>query len=351
MAGVTSTRRPATLTPPADPDRPARWPRWITVLVGGTILWGAAIGAFALTGDRYLSAAIVLGTFVVPSALAARWVDGADLPGVDRRLMVRLFIAGGLLGFVVSAAIESPLTGQPAAAFDGLVGSIEEIAKLVVLAVMARHVAPKTGRSGFVLGGLVGLGFSAFESAGYVLVGMLAGNTTPSIVGTLATRAAITPFTHVLWSGIAGAALFATSRDGHLRVTPLGLAALFGVIVLHAGWDVMPNLVSNLQTSLAGPTVGGGRHLSSELLDDAGLTVLSLPAVYIALRIRRRTPPGTHRRLGQASTTAVTSGIAGRPSPPGCTGSGTVGLGSGPVRPLPTDRSSCHSRGGCPGGA
>ena len=283
------------------------------MLVGGALLWGLAVGVLLATGDQYVAGAVVMGTFVVPLSLWVRFAGGESLPGVDQQLMARLFAGGGLLGFLASALVEGPLTSQPAAVFDGSVGVIEEAAKLAVLAFMARHLAEKTTRSGFVLGGLVGLGFSAFESAGYALASALSsGGAGHALVESVLTRAAITPFTHGLWTAIAGAALFACSRNGRYRAAPLAVAALLGVAAVHACWDLMPNVATELSALLAGTPSARATGLGTTLLDDAGQAILSLPLLYVAYRLTPRRRPSIDRVPASALATVASAGPVDR---------------------------------------
>ncbi len=269
--------RPALLARPAPSTRwwkPGRWPRWLQLLVGGAAAWGLAVAVLLSTGDRYVAGAVVLGTFVVPLALGVRVADGEVLPGVGTPLMVRLFAYGGLLGFLASAFLEHPMISQPAFVFDGWVGVVEEASKLAVLAYLTRHLVERTARSGLVLGGLVGLGFTAFESAGYATASAInSWGSSHAIIEMVVARALAAPFTHGLWTAVAGAALFASSRRGRYRAAPAALAALAGVTALHAWWDLAPNVAARL----------GGGDLAVYLVQ----ATLSVPPLYAAYRIER----------------------------------------------------------------
>ncbi len=242
--------------------------------MGGAAVWGLAVGVLLSTGDRYVAGAVVLGTFVVPLALGVRVADGEVLPGVGTQLMVRLFAYGGLLGFLASAFLEHPMISQAAFVFDGWVGVVEEASKLAVLAYLTRNLVGRTARSGLVLGGLVGLGFSAFESAGYATASAInSWGSSHAIIEMVVARALAAPFTHGLWTAVAGAALFASSRHGRFRATPAALAALTGVTALHAWWDLAPNVAARL---------GGG-----DMTVYLALALLSVPPLYAAYRIER----------------------------------------------------------------
>lgn len=297
--------RPTLLASPAagqDRSRLARLPRWVRVLAGGALLWGLAAAVLLATGDRYVTGAVVLGTFVVPLAFCFKLVEGEDLPGTELQLLVRLFVFGGVLGFLASAFLEHPLGSQPAVVFDGWVGLVEETSKLAALAFMTRNFVGRTPRSGFVLGGLVGFGFAAFESAGYAVASAVGpGTDSHVLIDTVLTRAVTAPFTHGLWSAVAGAALFASSRNGRFRPAPLALAALAGVAVLHAGWDLMPYLAAHLEYW----STGTDAHLKA--LYETGQAILCLPPLYVVYRLRRRPAPAADGEQESAPSGSLVS--------------------------------------------
>jgi hypothetical protein len=77
-------------------------------------------------------------------------------------------------------------------------------------------------RDGIVLGVSVGLGFAAFESAGYAFNALFTSNglSLLDVVETEVLRGILTPIGHGVWTGILGGTLFAAAAGyGKLRVT------------------------------------------------------------------------------------------------------------------------------------
>jgi protease PrsW len=91
-----------------------------------------------------------------------------------------------------------------------------------------------------VLGATVGLGFAAFESAGYAFNALFTTNglSLLDVVETEVLRGILTPIGHGVWTAILGGAMFAAASR-HWR--PRATAALLGwyvlVALLHAFWD------------------------------------------------------------------------------------------------------------------
>lgn len=276
-----------------------RTPRWLKILAAGASLWGLSVGVLFATGDEYVVAAVALGTFVVPLALAAGLGERGKRLGVAPQLMVRLAACGGLLGFLSSALLERPILSAPGPMFDGWVGVIEETSKLAILAFLTRSLIDRDPRTGFVLGGLVGVGFSAFESAGYAIsTAINSGGNSGAVIEMVLSRATAAPFTHVLWTAVVGAALFASTRDGRFRAAPLLTTTLVAMAALHAGWDMMPALAADLRSWLAGTPPSPGIVVDPTVLIDSGEALLSAPPLYIAYRLlgrKRMSPAGVER--------------------------------------------------------
>ena len=222
---------------------------WAQIFVGGFALWLTCLVVTLLTANANLvPTLILLGSFLVPVTFVVwsfeRWRD-ADLTA---ELMVKAFVVGGLLGVLAAAVLEpSPVL------FLG-VGLIEEAAKLGALVFVARHLARRHGRDGFVLGAAVGLGFAAFESAGYAFNALLTvkGLSLTALVETELVRSVLAPFGHGLWTAILGGVLFREARAGRFRFNRVVLLMFLWVSVLHALWDYTHSIALALTFLLTG---------------------------------------------------------------------------------------------------
>jgi RsiW-degrading membrane proteinase PrsW (M82 family) len=217
---------------------PGRRP-WARLLFTGLALWIACLVVTLLTGNANLvPTLILLGSFVVPVAVMMwayqRWHDRH----LTAELLVSAFIGGGVLGILAASLLESYLLHPSPGLFLG-VGLIEEAAKLCALVVITRHLPYRHARDGFVIGAAVGLGFAAFETAGYAFNAVLTvqGLSLSALVQTELVRGILTPFGHGLWTAILGGVLFYYARDGRFRYrAPVVLTYLL-VSVIHALWD------------------------------------------------------------------------------------------------------------------
>lgn len=223
---------------------------WWRVLLVGALAWAGGIAATAYTRDPVLLPGVfLLGSFLVPFALLVAvieyvtklWLtDDGRTSLVPFRLLLA-FAAGGALGLWPAALMEQVLTGRFDDGYFLWVAISEEVVKLVVVIVLAVGLTRYRRRDGMLLGAAVGLGFSAFESAGYAYETVRGQSTLdiPAIVEVQLSRGLLTPVGHGLWTALAAGALFAAAtRTGRLRPTWSVLGWLAVAIILHAGWDV-----------------------------------------------------------------------------------------------------------------
>ena len=220
------------------PHRSKRtWPR---IFVGGLVLWVATVlVTFATQNSNLIPTIILLGSFLVPVTFVTYAFDHAD-PIITAQRIFSAFVVGGILGVLGASILEAALLTTPSLFTYLGVGLIEEAVKLAALWLLVRRLTRYAVRDGMVLGATVGLGFAAFESAGYAFNALFTANgmSLLDVVETEVLRGILTPIGHGLWTAILGGALFAAaSRHWRLRAT----AALVGwyvvVAFLHALWD------------------------------------------------------------------------------------------------------------------
>ncbi|MEV0451289.1 PrsW family intramembrane metalloprotease [Streptomyces sp. NPDC050600] len=215
---------------------------WRRCLWGGLALWAlTAVVTYATENTTLLPTLILLGSFLVPSVFTL-WAyerHGQDF-GVP--VILGCFVTGGVLGVLGASVMEYYLLHPSLWMFVG-VGLIEEAVKLAALMFVVRHRPWLRGvRAGLVLGGTVGFGFAAFESAGYAFNAAVTmdGIDLRSLLETEILRGVLAPFGHGLWTAIAGGVLLAYRRpDGRFRFAGPVVGTYLGVAALHALWDSM----------------------------------------------------------------------------------------------------------------
>ncbi|MEE6259829.1 PrsW family intramembrane metalloprotease [Plantactinospora sonchi] len=236
----------------AVPVTPRR--QWLRIFLVGLGLWLATVLVIFLTGNpTLLPTLVLLGSFLVPVTFVAWAFQRRDTGEVTVSLVFATFLAGGVLGVLASAVLESYLLRPSVLLFLG-VGLIEEAAKLAALALLTRHLATKSLRDGMILGAAVGFGFSALESAGYAFIALFTvqGLSVVQVVQTEILRGLVAPVGHGLWTAILGGLLFAASTREHFVVGGRLLLAYLGVAVLHALWDGMHVIALFLALVLTG---------------------------------------------------------------------------------------------------
>lgn len=242
-----------------DPSSRRHPPVWAWVLIIGLPAWALLAIAEWVTGVTTLVPSVIfVGSFLVPVSFLAWVFDRQEVtssrPGWSPTALgpgraVLAFTAAGLFGVAIAAVVESPLVNGPPALFYPAVAVAEELIKLVVLLLAARGLVSYLRRDGMVLGAAVGLGFAAFETAGYTFNTIVANKTVDLglILETEIVRGLLSPLGHGLWTALVGGAIFAAAAStGRLRLTPAVVGWVLVAIALHTMWD------------LAGPVAAAG---------------------------------------------------------------------------------------------
>lgn len=241
---------------PIDP-LPRRGLWWKGFAVGFGLWILAAAVTFATRDPLLMPTLILIGSFLVPSTVAAFAMERATGTLTARRI-ASAFAIGGVGGVLAASLLESRLADD-LWVYVG-VGVIEELVKGVIVLGVGLAVTPKSARLGACLGAAVGAGFAAFESAGYAYSAALGSHAlgVVAVLQTEALRAALAPAGHVLWTAILGAVLFEALRGPLRPQTLLRLVAgTAGVVLLHALWDSMGGIAQ----ILAMLATGAGWHV------------------------------------------------------------------------------------------
>ncbi len=243
-----------------DAGAPTEWaPSWWRVFLGGLALWIASVVVTGLTGNfNLIPTVVLLGSFLVPVTAVLWYVDHYHSPTLSDRTVLYGFLVGGVLGVLGASVLESWLLAGGALVYL-IVGLAEEAAKLLALLFVARHVPRVLIRDGVVLGAAVGFGLAALESSGYALTALFSsaagGLSLGALVETELLRGVLAPFGHGLWTAILGGVLFASARNGRLRLTRALAFTFAGVSLLHALWDSMQGIALALTVLVTGTPI------------------------------------------------------------------------------------------------
>jgi RsiW-degrading membrane proteinase PrsW (M82 family) len=260
--------------------RPARWPR---VLALGLVAWAASCVLYFVSGDEImLPSVVLLGSFLVPVTAVFWLLDHRDATELDPDRLLTAFLFAGVLGMIAAGALETWLL--PGRVFPNLwVGLIEEAAKGVAVALLARGLPRYRMRDGLILGGAVGFGFAAFETSGYALSAAITpgGVSLEDLISIEVLRAVLAPLGHGLWTGLLGAAIFGAARGGRLRLTAGVVATYLLVSALHALWDASTT-VAAVVTVLVDGSAAERQVLRPGNIPDA--STLDSPVVFGAIQ-------------------------------------------------------------------
>jgi RsiW-degrading membrane proteinase PrsW (M82 family) len=228
------------------------------MFLGGLGLWVATVlVTFATSNTNLVPTIILLGSFLVPVAFVTYAFGHADQVVTAQRIFTA-FVYGGVLGVLGASVLEAAFLRQPSGPAYVGVGLIEEAVKLAALWLVARRLPRYTMRDGIVLGAAVGLGFAAFESAGYAFNALFAagGPSLLNLVETEVLRSILAPVGHGLWTAILGGTLFrVAARRGRLRLGRGVLGSYVLVALLHGLWDGSRTIAVWLTLLLTGTQV------------------------------------------------------------------------------------------------
>lgn len=180
-----------------------------------------------------------IGSFAVPVSTLIFFLE----MNTPRNISIFMVMAMAFLGGVTSLFVAllffdwfqslSELMGASAA------GIVEELAKLLVVVLIAgRFVRYRWVLNGLLFGAAIGMGFAAFESAGYAY---RSSAVFEEMVDNIVLRGLLSPFMHIVWTANAAAALWLVKGARKFQWSMLGdmrfLRVLFSSMALHMIWN------------------------------------------------------------------------------------------------------------------
>jgi protease PrsW len=302
-------------TTPALETIDTRWPHpWLFIrmaIAAGLLYLGFYIGAVQLHQRNFLPGMILVGSFAIPLATLVFFVEMNVPRNVSLYQVFKLVNAGGLIALITTIFLGQWLASQGLKSSAGetvpgamLTGLTEETAKMAAVILLMRNKRFTWTLNGLLIGAAVGAGFAAFESAGYAVFNLLqwlfVGAVQPvvdlvrEVIRVLAAghdvaegdvqklvfqtisgqydsavewmrhvmrlRAALAPLGHIVWTGLAAAALWKVKGDQRFRMTMLidwrFVRVFLLVVVLHGLWDSPPLISDWLVLHLRYPLLG-----------------------------------------------------------------------------------------------
>jgi RsiW-degrading membrane proteinase PrsW (M82 family) len=245
VPSTVSTPGAPLLTDPTTPLMPhvsaQRHRHYRVVLIAGLLLFAVLTGLTAETGSVIAVAAVlVVGSFFVP-VVYVEYIQEIDaFGGVPHGALVRTGFLTALFGIPsagVLEAIEHAGAGSLLPAL--LTGFTEEGVKILLVVLLLRRTRYRFELDGVIFGAAAGMGFAAFENAGYAITA-LSQHGIPDFLSTLWLRQALGPFGHGTWTAAIAAVVW-RQRYGGPRAASAGILGAYVVSsVLHAAWDWNP---------------------------------------------------------------------------------------------------------------
>lgn len=238
------------------------------VLIAGLVL-SVLIGISCVIFPGYgmLLMLCLLPAFVVPLSVMLFYWE-MNIPGnISIYEALLLTLLGGCLSLTVTGIMRTVFPGISEIAF--LAGPLpEELAKCLIVTIFLCRKKYNYGLQGILIGGAVGVGFSAMESAGYALqifdIGIQNAMGTNIIIRSMADilvrRGVLAIGGHVVWAALCGGALALIKGKG--KMSPKCFAnSLFwltfsAAFLLHTAWNFSASyLAGKLPDSLVASLV------------------------------------------------------------------------------------------------
>ena len=248
-------------------DVDASWPKpWLfmRMLLASLVLYFLFwLGWRQFENANLIPGWILVGSFAIPVSTLVLFMELNVRRNVSLYAIVRLAFLGGILSLLLSLVLFSLFDDGSWGA--SVAGPIEETGTVLAMLAVARVAKYRYKLNGLLVGAAVGVGFSAFESAGYAMTNLVESTVGSSFyaasreelqesilafgihqgAGTmedvLVVRGLLSPFGHIVWSAIAGFALWRTIGGRPFRVSMLwdvGFIRLMLVpVLLHMAWN------------------------------------------------------------------------------------------------------------------
>ena len=235
----------------------SRW-LWLKILIMGVGMFFLIKQALVMTGNiNYIPSLLVIGTFTVPSSFLILLYTRDKIPRVSVGNLLTALLWGGVLGTVLAGTLEYATVVHLGTLSTIFIGLIEEMAKLLIPALLIARNKHYTALDALVIGAASGAGFAALESMGYGLIALLlSGGDINTTVQTLLVRGLMAPAAHIAWTAILAVALWRVMHITHEHSIRHFSYTFVGVVIIHALWDSVTPLGAMLLVLLGLVSLG-----------------------------------------------------------------------------------------------
>ena len=294
------------------------------VLIAGLVL-SVLIGISCVIFPGYgmLLMLCLLPAFVVPLSVMLFYWE-MNIPGnISIYEALLLTLLGGCLSLTVTGIMRTVFPGISEIAF--LAGPLpEELAKCLIVTIFLCRKKYNYGLQGILIGGAVGVGFSAMESAGYALqifdIGIQNAMGTNIIIRSMADilvrRGVLATGGHVVWAALYGGALALIKGKG--KMSPKCFAnSLFwltfsAAFLLHTAWNFSASyLAGKLPDSLVASLVKFEAGTVTQWVKYIVLIILAWLLLFYIMKKSIRQMVSVDEMYHNAANSAVIQGVSG----------------------------------------
>ncbi|HEY6956028.1 MAG TPA: PrsW family glutamic-type intramembrane protease [Flavisolibacter sp.] len=227
---------------PALTDIEVSWAKpW---LFSRMLLVSLAIAVLLIVGYRtfenanLLPGLMFIGSFAVPLSTLIFFLEMNAPRNISVFMVMTLAFFGGVTSLFFALVLFDRFEFLSSIMHASAAGIIEEAAKvLVVILIVGRFTRYKWILNGLLFGAAIGMGFAAFESAGYAYRSA----SFDSMVDSLVFRGLLSPFMHIVWTANASAAFWLIKSDRKFSWDMLGdmrfIRVLVSSMLLHMVWN------------------------------------------------------------------------------------------------------------------
>ncbi|MGZ3851777.1 MAG: PrsW family intramembrane metalloprotease [Flavisolibacter sp.] len=227
---------------PALTDIEVSWAKpWLfsrMLLVSLSIAVLLIVGYRTFENANLLPGLMFIGSFAVPLSTLIFFLEMNAPRNISVFMVMALAFLGGVTSLFIALVLFDKLEFLSSIMHASAAGIIEESAKVgVVILIVGRFTRYKWILNGLLFGAAIGMGFAAFESAGYAYRSA----SFDGMIDSLVLRGLLSPFMHIVWTANASAALWLVKGDKKVRWDMLGdvrfVRVLASSVVLHMVWN------------------------------------------------------------------------------------------------------------------
>lgn len=243
-----------TKTTPKESEISSSWPKpWLYSRI--FLMFAITFGLLSVVAEWFsntnaIPGLIFIGALAVPFSAVVFFFEVNAPRNMSLFETIKIFFIGGALSLISTLILfEIAPVGDLDYIGATIVGIVEEVGKLVIVAYFCKNAKVKHILTGLLIGSAVGAGFAVFETAGYAFNYLLSDGW-ETMLEVIYLRAILSIGGHVVWAAISGAALVLVKGTEELTkehlLAPRFLKIFAVPVVLHAVWDMPIPTPNNL---------------------------------------------------------------------------------------------------------